>query len=346
MKNKKMFFKFFIFSILFALIIFFISDYFAFLSVSDIDAVRSGGYKNSLLYYNARSKAILIVFLIALIATTFLFSGYKKEKNKVEKQEEILLEALKNISYGKDISIDNNITLGAFYDYIYKIIKQMKVLNSRMESEKEALKVSTENLAHQFKTSITMLSLIIDPDMPKYDELKRELNHAEKLVSEILQTARVESGQIIYKKENISIKDVLFTSIDTLNEYKSDIAIAINGEDFLLTGDFYWMCEAFINIMKNSKEHAESKVDILLSDRKLFKEISIKDDGVSFSKENTENIFKRYYREHEDDKGFGIGLNMSEEILKQHNALIHAEVSDGVCFIIKFYPQFQSEKMQ
>ena len=58
-------------------------------------------------------------------------------------------------------------------------------------------------------------------------------------------------------------------------------------------------------------------------------QISVKDEGIGISQKDIKKLFDRYYRvENKDNRhisGFGIGLYLSEEIIRRHDGEIWVE---------------------
>ena len=64
--------------------------------------------------------------------------------------------------------------------------------------------------------------------------------------------------------------------------------------------------------------------------------LSICDSGIGISKEQKEDIFKRYKRANKERGGFGIGLNIVSSVCRKYNIKIEIEDNkpSGVCFIL------------
>ena len=66
--------------------------------------------------------------------------------------------------------------------------------------------------------------------------------------------------------------------------------------------------------------------------------VSVKDEGIGFSEEESTRIFERFYRGDRvsDKEGVGLGLYLAREILQKENGYIKvkSEVGKGSEFII------------
>ena len=85
------------------------------------------------------------------------------------------------------------------------------------------------------------------------------------------------------------------------------------------------------NAVKYSATGKNVKVNCLLKSNEV--EVSVQDEGIGAKPEDLQKLFDRYYRvESEDTRhiaGFGIGLYVSSEIIRQHNGRIWAESELG-----------------
>ncbi len=95
--------------------------------------------------------------------------------------------------------------------------------------------------------------------------------------------------------------------------------------------------QVFMNIMVNAIQSIEKTGEIQLKtwyqDEKVW--ISIRDNGKGIPQENLQKIFDFGFSTKED-KGMGIGLSMSQDIIRKHNGQIHvdSELGKGTAFTI------------
>ena len=141
------------------------------------------------------------------------------------------------------------------------------------------------------------------------------------------------------KKESVNLNEVLVYALDTLN-VKSGIDVVVDNslKEKYIEGDFYWICEAIINILKNALNRPTcDKIIINSYKNPLYTSITIEDNGGGIEKENIKKIFKRFYKTPDSD-GFGIGLAMAKTIVEKNNGeIVVKNVEDGASFEIKFY---------
>ncbi len=257
-----------------------------------------------------------------------------------------------------------------------KTDKDMEVLNknfnsmiSRLKNQQEKLIINerykawgnlSRKLAHEIKNPLTPIQLTIDRIKIKYsgqitDEdqqsfkenlkiINSQIKQIENLVNEFSDFARMPKP--IFKRNNL-VK-LLDENIKLLSEVNKSIEINFNkkDEEILLECDKEQIARVFINLIKNSIESIEQKVeknadfkkkisiDILSNNDHIL--ISIEDNGIGFDKNNIEEILNPYYTTKKN--GTGLGLSIVNKIINDHKGeLEFTPINDGAKIQIRFY---------
>ena len=139
--------------------------------------------------------------------------------------------------------------------------------------------------------------------------------------------------------EEIRLDELVDYAIDSLDSKRSiNIKIEKSLKEISICGDFYWLAEALINIMKNADNRPTcDKIVVSSYKNPLYTSLIIEDNGGGIEKENMKKIFKRFYKT-PDSNGFGIGLAMARTIVEKNNGEISvSNIKEGARFEIKFY---------
>ena len=111
--------------------------------------------------------------------------------------------------------------------------------------------------------------------------------------------------------------------------------------DSIIRCDFKWQIEAITNILKNCVEHSkeDGKIEITISDNKIYSLMEIKDNGVGIDKEDINHIFQRFYKgKNSSNDSIGIGLSLAKTIIDKSNGSINVESGkSGTKFVIKYF---------
>ena len=257
-----------------------------------------------------------------------------------------------------------------------KTDKDMEVLNknfnsmiSRLRNQQEKLIINerykawgnlSRKLAHEIKNPLTPIQLTIDRIRTKYtgqitnedqqsfkENLKiinSQIKQIENLVNEFSDFARMPKPTL---KRNNLVK-LLNENIKLLSEVNKSIEINFNkkDEEILLECDKEQISRVFINLIKNSIESIEQKVEknpdfkkkilIDISSNNDHILISIEDNGVGFDKNNIKEILNPYYTTKKN--GTGLGLSIVNKIINDHKGeLEFIPINNGAKIQIRFY---------
>ena len=257
-----------------------------------------------------------------------------------------------------------------------KTDKDMEVLNknfnsmiSRLKNQQEKLIINerykawgnlSRKLAHEIKNPLTPIQLTIDRIRTKYsgqitnedqqsfkENLKiinSQIKQIENLVNEFSDFARMPKPTL---KRNNLVK-LLSENIKLLSEVNKSIEINLNkkDEEILLECDKEQISRVFINLIKNSIESIEQKVEknpdfkkkilIDISSNNDHILISIEDNGVGFDENNIKEILNPYYTTKKN--GTGLGLSIVNKIINDHKGeLEFIPINNGAKIQIRFY---------
>lgn len=237
---------------------------------------------------------------------------------------------------------------GGLRDEIIKVIGEKKVITDKAVKSEQILREYTEDIAHQLKTPLTGILLMLDL-MEEDEENKKEYinrirtssNRLHRLVDILLKLAALDSGTMKMKKENISAKkliDEVVTEMEIIFANR-DYTSPVVGDDYKLICDRKWTYEAIYNIVKNGMEASEDKgIKIYLKETNIYQSIAIEDFGKGMSNEILKKVYRRFYKENKNSKGYGIGLPMAKTIIeKQNGELIYTRGRTSNIFEFRFY---------
>ncbi len=296
-------------------------------------------------------------FIFYLLFSCFLIIYFyyveKKRKDGIVKIDRYLFSLL-----SEEIQVDlkdfQTGDLESLQNDLMKVTSRLKNALEHSTSSSKELSKTLADISHQLKTPITSLSIINEAlrsssmdDVTRLEFLTRQeevINHMQTLVISLLKVSQIESGMIELKKEEISMFSLLNTSLEELDLLivSKNIEITLDvSKSIKVIGDFTWLKEAILNIVKNGIEHSKEngKIEIMCTDNPLFTELVIKDYGLGISKKDLPHIFKRFYKTSRSNDSVGIGLNLSKSIFDRMNATVKvkSKVGEYTIFTIHFY---------
>lgn len=197
------------------------------------------------------------------------------------------------------------------------------------------------NMAHEFKTPLTNISLAGSLLLKNKNESKKEKylkvvkEESSKLanqVERILQLAKLENGEYQLEKENLCIRNLIEDVIQEMDlqikEKKARINFEIKTETTLMEGDKFHLRNAFRNLLENALKYSSEspEIDIQLESDQEGVKINFQDNGIGIAKKDQKDVFEKYHRVQKgnvhDQKGFGLGLAYVKMIVERHKGVI------------------------
>jgi two-component system phosphate regulon sensor histidine kinase PhoR len=225
---------------------------------------------------------------------------------------------------------------------------------------KEADEVKTEFLAtvsHDLKQPLSTMRGYLDllqmtntfdaRSMRYIDNVNRSFDTMHRLISDLLDIARIESGLSIEDKP-VDLHQVLAESrklvIGDAQQKSQTFDMAVPDALPPLYGDAFRLQQVFVNLFSNAIKYTppEGQVQVsvtVVSDRV---QIQVEDNGLGISPEDVSQIFDRFYRvrrpETDSIEGTGLGLAIVRSLVEAHSGKItvSSELGEGSTFRVTF----------
>lgn len=319
-------------------------------SKSDISVLYS--FKNSFIH----SLYLNSIFIIVISLIFFIVILFNRKKEKKELNE--IVEYIKDINKGNyDLKLTNNkeSMYSILKNEIYTTTVMLKEKAENELKEKLSVKDSLTNISHQLKTPLTSISLLVDnlcdnnvsPEIQKefLEDIKFQVKNINYLIIQLLKLSKFDANVVVFKKENINVKNIIFEVlkyVDPLIDLKN-INIHVNGKNNVsFIGDYQWEFEALSNIIKNCIDYIPDNKSIYIEfkENNFYTQIEIIDEGLGIAPSEVNHIFERFYKgKNSSNNSFGIGLALAKEIILKDNGkiIVSSKLDKGTKFKIKYY---------
>lgn len=299
-----------------------------------------------------------IILLFVLFLVVIYFVTYKS-LNQVYSEVENISEMMTEMMEGKDELTEEQYmegAVGVLYSNFYKLIGILKESQNREKNEKIFLRDIISDISHQLKTPLASLNVFVDLLLEDkvQDEVHRkkilreavnQLTRMEWMVLSMLKLARIEAGAIQFEKKKVPLQPLLMQAVEGVqflvkNREQSLQVICDENVEMLCDGD--WLTEAIINLLKNASDYSGEgkRIWIEVEDSNVYTRIYVKDEGVGIPEKEIPNIFKRFYRVHQEvnPNSVGIGLSLTKSIIEGMGGSIRVRSQEGeyTWFIITF----------
>ncbi|MFN5911105.1 MAG: sensor histidine kinase [Bacteroidota bacterium] len=231
-----------------------------------------------------------------------------------------------------------------FFGYSLNIIIRQKRL-SEIKTD------FINNMTHELKTPISTIGLssemlMRDDFSQEPDKLKRyagiiykENKRLEHQVERVLNVAKLDKEQLVLKKENIDLHELLQEAKENFEinqlEQGGTIELKLEAENGTLEADSVHITNVVYNLLDNAVKYCDKVPHVTLSTRDDRKGIlfEITDNGIGIRKEDQKMIFDKFYRVPTGNlhnvKGFGLGLYYVKLIIEAHSGKLEVKSTPG-----------------
>lgn len=228
------------------------------------------------------------------------------------------------------------------------------------EAHEEHLKLEAQNVRNTFLSSVShdlrsplavvagATSTLLDKDasldrqgrLELLRTIHEETDRLERIIRNVLNLTRLESGAISVHKEWQPLEEILGAVLNRLAPRLQERPLALNipADLPLLPFDTLLMEQVLSNLMENAIRHtpAGTSIDVTATQQKQGVLIEIADRGPGIPENEKESIFSKFSRSAQTRMGTGIGLAICRAIIEAHGGHIWAENRPGGGAIFKF----------
>jgi two-component system, OmpR family, sensor histidine kinase VicK len=230
------------------------------------------------------------------------------------------------------------------YVSMFESLWRQTQLNEELKNNEKMQKEFINIAAHELRTPVQpilgmaeLLELSFEGGQSKteitrdeIDIILRNAKRLERLSSDVLETARIESQSLRLNKQLFSLHEVISTSIrDAKNQIgDQDISFQYDPKDVVVYADKGRISEVVSNILNNAikftpKGSITVSVEVQSNDSGSEAIVLIRDEGIGIDREIVSRLFSKFVTK--SDKGTGLGLYISKSIVEAHGGKIWAK---------------------
>lgn len=208
-----------------------------------------------------------------------------------------------------------------------------------VESAYDKQKIFIANASHELKTPLAVIeanmeALEVDAESEEWKtNIETEITHANKLVLDLLQLAKMDAGTIaktsperldlaVVVKDRVEIFKPKFSGKITFQKKAKVTEHTLPKQDFLQVLDI---------LLDNATKYADKKISIILEENSL----AVQNDGANIPESDLEKIFDRFYQTDKTREGSGLGLAIAKSLCDQnHWSLSCTSSRSTTCFVL------------
>jgi len=203
------------------------------------------------------------------------------------------------------------------------------------------------HVSHELKTPLASISayseMLVDGEADDeqtrkefYSVIQNQAKRLNRLIEDILNTSRIESGLIKVEKKPVSLTILIKEQLQMIKSYAEEKNIEVAGQKPIVFDQVYvdrdMISQVIINLLSNAVKYTPSggsvKIETEVDEIRNLVSVSVIDTGVGIPQEEIEYVFDKFYRVNANKaqaKGTGLGLNLVKQIVEK--------VHDGRVFV-------------
>ena len=223
----------------------------------------------------------------------------------------------------------------------------MRQANKELTKLDELKDEFISTVTHEMRTPITSIralsEIINDNEDLKTEErakfldtIVEETKRMERLINQVLDLEKIESGKLEIPFSTIHLNDVANESVRKVKQLISEKGIALStnlhGKLPLVKGNRDRLVQVILNLMSNAIkfcDNSNGEITITTSTRNGSVELSVSDNGPGVPKDSQKLIFEAFYQAKNQTlkkpEGSGLGLTICKKIIDKHEGSIWIE---------------------
>jgi len=240
-----------------------------------------------------------------------------------------------------------------------KVKVRTKELAKALEEVRKISKMKSDfvsAVSHELRTPMTSikgyasilmagkLGEIPEAVKDRLDKINKHSDNLVKLINDLLDISRIESGRVEMKFEFESLQQIIEAAADLLapqlKDKKISLEIDVPKDLKPVFVDSSQIERVFVNLTNNAIKFTPSggKITIGATDIGEFIQLDVSDTGIGIAEKDLERIFEEFYRVdnpvNQNVQGTGLGLSLVKRIIEAHrgNIWVKSKLNSGTTF--------------
>jgi len=302
---------------------------------------------------------LIIIVMVLVLMISFYYS--KKIANPLLKINETT-EKMARLDFSESIPLHSRDELGTLSrnintlsDIIHNYIVE---LQDDIEKEKQlehTRKEFVSGVSHELKTPLSIMKstlailqseIALDKRAYYFQALEQEVDRMDRLVVDMLDLAKYESGTYQIKLSPFYMDEVIQRVCKQLSLSAQDKKVHLHLDVYpvRVTGNEHLIEQVITNFVTNAIRHTDEHGGIWISMSEAYEQVKVcvENSGALIENDQIDKVWNRFYRgdvsRHRTKGETGLGLAISKNILEHHGSSYGVENTDrGVLFY--FYLQ-------
>ena len=242
--------------------------------------------------------------------------------------------------------------------------EELRAANARLRELDRLKDEFVAMVSHELRTPLTSIRAFAEilrdnralPDEKRehfLDVVVRESQRLSRLIEEILDLARLESGRLTLSPTRLDLVALTRQSVEAVQRLQEErgvtLEVAIEPEAAWVIGDADRLEQVIINLLDNAGKFAaddDPRVLLRLARHKTHYRLAVEDNGPGIAPDERERVFEKFHQiQHRESgesrgrpRGSGLGLPISRGIVAHLGGRLWIEAAtrlDGACLVME-----------
>jgi signal transduction histidine kinase len=336
-----------------------------------IAEVVSGSNLKSVVVQNLRKDgAIVAQLLIGFTASDDVSSSDIQFISRIGEQRISALINARNVDSMQDLQrqlVGQNESLAQMQDGVELSEASLRMGNERLSELNELKTQFTSEVAHEFKTPLSviigyadLLRHFVDDFGEEKQQFAGSIEKAARqltsLINDLRDISLIESGHFTCTKSMHDLSSgvgEIVTGLRISNpEYAERIKYNGTPAENLVLGDPSRLGQVFTNLITNSLKYSTADQNVIVSveSDSTHVRVTVADTGYGISESDQAKLFTRYFRSSNPDvmerEGTGLGLFLSRSIIEEHEGSLNVSsvLGAGSTFVVELPIKAQTQQ--
>lgn len=272
--------------------------------------------------------------LLIIILSVFSLFFTKTLINPIE----VVIDATEKLAKGNY----NTRIKKEFKDEMQTLATSVNVMAEKIEESEKSKNEFISSITHEIRTPLTSIKgwgeTILTGDMEDKEEIEvglgiiiRETERLSSMVEELLEFSKLEAGNLRIFKEKVEIvnmcQDILSIYKGKFSKKNIESLLNADAPEIFINVDSNRIRQVIINILENAYKFSDYNGKIILGINQTMKHVQIEiiDNGIGISANDLEKVKNKFFKSHSKYSGSGLGLSISNEIVKLHDGTLEIE---------------------
>lgn len=210
----------------------------------------------------------------------------------------------------------------------------LSIASHELKTPLTSMLLQTQHALHNIR-NVSMANFSIESLLKMLENVEHQTKRLSKMINDLLNVSLMTTGNLHLEYEEVHLNTVVAQVLDEFSPRleREHYTVRLTEKDELIgMFDKVRIEQAISNLISNAIKYGEQKpIEVILRKHEHNAQIFVVDHGIGIPKEKQKQIFELFERaaESEKFKGLGVGLYITQQIVKAHDGILDVRSQPG-----------------